>query len=220
VAYVYQLHSHQIPTVAGEPVLYGDNVRYLLPTILHPNEVLDGAVVRSYFHLNMETYGIQNHAVIRDLYARHGKSLEFTGVVVYVANQLAEERQRATLMGSNLVKYALRADGAVFTKSIGGAPNMDMALVANRCEELGVKTSLILGDMGTSSEDATLFNFASLDAIVSTGGSGFTARLGPAERVITPSGETQGGEMVSVGAGRLAGTVDQLGGSHLTLVRF
>jgi sarcosine reductase len=220
VAYVYQLHSHQIPTVAGEPVLYGDNVRYLLPTVIHPNEILDGAVVRSYFHLNMETYGIQNHAVIRDLYRRHGQSLEFTGVVVYVANQLAEERQRATLMGSNLVKYALRADGAVFTKSIGGAPNMDMALVANRCEELGVRTSLILGDMGTSSEDSTLFNFASLDAIVSTGGSGFSAILGPVKRVVGANGELVGGETVSVGAGRVAGMVDQLGGSHLTLARF
>src|SRR5262245_13968609 len=45
VAYVFMLASHQVPTEANEPVLYGDNVRYLLPTILHPNEVLDGAVL-------------------------------------------------------------------------------------------------------------------------------------------------------------------------------
>jgi glycine reductase len=134
VAYVYQLHSHQRPTVPGEPVLYGDNCRHLLPTILHPNEVLDGAVLRAYGYSNMETYGIQNHGVILDLYARHGVDLNFAGVVVYVANQLAEERQRATLIASNLVKHTLRADGAVFTKSGGGAPNVDMALIAERCE--------------------------------------------------------------------------------------
>ncbi|MDE3075678.1 MAG: hypothetical protein KGJ86_09620, partial [Chloroflexota bacterium] len=75
VAYVYQLHSHQVPTVPGEPLLYGDNCRHLLPTILHPNEILDGAVVRSYHHLNMETYDIQNHGLILDLYRRHGREL-------------------------------------------------------------------------------------------------------------------------------------------------
>src|SRR5581483_8015647 len=58
VAYVYQLHSQQYPTLPGEPVLYGDNVRHLLPTILHPNEIFDGAVVRNYRPFGLETYAI------------------------------------------------------------------------------------------------------------------------------------------------------------------
>ena len=75
--------------------MYGDNCRHLLPTMLHPNEIIDGAVVRA--------YGIQNHGVIADLYAPRG---------VYVANQLAAERQRATLLASNLVTYTLGAAGS------------------------------------------------------------------------------------------------------------
>src|SRR5207237_4516294 len=104
IAYIFQVHSHQRPTVPGEGLLYGDNCRHLMPTILHPNEVLDGAVMCAYDSNAMETWSIQNHAVILDLYRRHGRELSFAGVVVNVANQLVEERDRATVLTGNLVK--------------------------------------------------------------------------------------------------------------------
>jgi glycine reductase len=227
VAYVYQLHSHQRPTVPGEPLLYGDNCRHLLPTIVHANEVLDGAVVRSYTHMNMETYSIQNHGIISDLYARHGVDLNFVGVVVYVANQLAEERQRATLIASNLVKETLRADGAIFTKSGGGAPNVDMALIAERCEDLGVKSTLILwetGAPGASDQDATLFNTPSLDAIVSIGASQLGLELGAVDRVVSAAAaEVADGPMCAamrVRTTQLCGATDHLGASALLGARY
>ena len=43
---VYQIHSHQRPTGVDEGILYGDPVRRMLPTLVHPNEILDGAVGR------------------------------------------------------------------------------------------------------------------------------------------------------------------------------
>jgi glycine reductase len=225
VAYVYQLHSHQRPTVPGEPLLYGDNCRQLLPTILHPNEVLDGAIVRSYTYTNLETYSIQNHGIISDLYARHGVDLNFVGVVVYVANQLAVERQRATLIASNLVKHTLRADGAIFTKSGGGAPNVDMALIAERCEELGVKSTLILwetGAPGSSDQDATLFNTPSLDAIISIGASQLGLELGAVDRVVSAADDDVGAlhAAMPVRTTRLCGATDHLGASALMGVRY
>ncbi len=225
VAYVYQLHSHQRPTVPGEPLMYGDNCRHLLPTILHPNEIIDGAVVRAYGYSNMETYGIQNHGVIADLYARHGRDLNFVGVVVYVANQLAEERQRATLLASNLVNSTLRAEGAIFTKSGGGAPNVDMALIAARCEELDVKTSLILwesGAPGATDEDAALFNTPSLDAIVNIGATQLRLDLSPVDRVVAPSGRdgaAHQGEL-RVASSQLCGATDHLGASAFMGARY
>ena len=48
VAYVFQIHSHQRPTGVDEGILYGDPVRRMLPTVVHPNEILDGAVVRGF----------------------------------------------------------------------------------------------------------------------------------------------------------------------------
>jgi sarcosine reductase len=225
VAYVYQLHSHQRPTVPGEPLMYGDNCRHLLPTILHPNEILDGAVVRAYGYSNMETYGIQNHGVITDLYARHGTDLNFVGVVVYVANQLAAERQRATLLASNLVKYTLKANGAIFTKSGGGAPNVDMALIAARCEDLGIKTSLILwesGAPGAGDEDAALFNTPSLDAIVNIGATQLRLDLAPVDRVVAPPGQDTRSykDALRVGSSQMCGATDHLGASAFMGARY
>src|SRR5262249_30362168 len=61
VAYVFQIHSHQRPTGIEEGILYGDPIRRMLPTIVHPNEVLDGAVLRGFMGRNATTYAIQNH---------------------------------------------------------------------------------------------------------------------------------------------------------------
>ncbi len=221
VAYVYQLHSHQRPTVPGEGLLYGDNCRHLLPTIMHPNEVLDGAVVRAYDGMAIQTHGIQNHPVILDLYRRHGRDLDFAGVVVNVANQLPEERDRATVMTANLVKDALHADGAVFTKSGGGAPHVDMALAAERCEQLGVKTSMLAWDLSSAddgAEGAQLFSSPLLNAIVSTGSNNVDFPMPPVERVIAATPEMaerfQGG--VEVQALRAVGLMDQLGAARFT----
>jgi sarcosine reductase len=221
VAYVCQLHSHQRPTVPGEGLLYGDNCRHLLPTIVHPNDVLDGAVLRAYDSMAMETWSIQNHALILDLYRRHGHDLDFAGVVVNVANQLVEERDRCTVLTANLVKYALQAKGAIFTKSGGGAPHVDMALAAERCEELGVKTTLLAWDL-TSTDDGTegaqLFSSPLLDAIVSLGSNNIDVALPAAERVIAPSAalaERYQGDIASP-ALRTVGVMDQLGGSRFT----
>jgi len=142
-------------------------------------------------------------------------------LVVNVANQLPEERDRATIISSNLVKWALRADGAVLTKTGGGAPHVDMALVAERCEQLGVKTTMLAWDL-TSPDDglegASLFNSPLLDAIVSVGSNNFDLPMAPVERVIAPSAELaeryQG--QLSVHALRAVGAMDQLGGSRLT----
>src|SRR2546422_1021621 len=56
VAYVFQIHSHQRPTGLDEGILYGDPVRRMLPTIVHPNEVLDGAVLRGFMGRSVTTW--------------------------------------------------------------------------------------------------------------------------------------------------------------------
>ena len=75
-------------------------------------------------------------------------------------------------IASNLARFALRADGVVLTKSGGGAPHVDMAELAHRCEQLGLATCLIAWDSsGTGSGDdgAALFNYPDLNAIVNFG---------------------------------------------------
>jgi len=225
VAYVYQLLSHQYPTQPGEPVLYGDNVRHLLPTILHPNEVLDGAVVRNYRAFGMETYSIQNHPVITELYRRHGQTLDFAGVVVTVAHNTLEERERAVTLAANLVVHTLHADGAVLTKSGGGAPHVDMAQVAQRLERLGVRTVLLAWDAssaGAGDEGAALFNYPELDAIVNYGSNGFTFALPAVERTLVgrPDLAAALAGPLEVEVLSICGAMDQLGAGRLTAVTY
>src|SRR5262245_61272064 len=186
VAYVFQIHSHQRPTGIDEGILYGDPVRRMLPTLAHPNEILDGAVMRGFMGRNRTTYATQNHPVIRALYAQHGRTLWFAGVVLTVAHATEPERVRSAAMAAGLVADVLGADGAVFTKIGGGAPHVDMAQAAAQCESLGVKTALIVEDMSTdgSSEGMLLFNFPGLDALVNVGSSQETLALPAVSRVV------------------------------------
>jgi glycine reductase complex component B subunit alpha and beta len=225
IAYVFQLHSHQRPTAPGEPILYGDNARHLLPTILHPNEVLDGGVLPGYNSMGMETYAVQNHGVILDLYGRHGRDIDFAGVVAVVAHQTVDERARTNVMAANLVRHVLRADGAVFTKSGGGAPHVAMAEVARQCELLGVKTSLLAWEISegeTGGEGSALFNYPELNAIVNYGCNGFGVALPAVERVITTDPELAPklARAMDVNANRLCGAMDQLGSGVLTAARY
>src|SRR5262245_66533054 len=93
----------------------------MLPTSLHPNVVLDGAVLRGFMGRSVTTWATQNHPMIRALYAAHGRMLWFAGVVVTVAQATEPERVRSAFMAADLVAHTLGADGAVLTK-IGGSP--------------------------------------------------------------------------------------------------
>ena len=186
VAYVFQIHSHQRPTGLDEGILYGDPVRRMLPTIVHPNEVLDGAVLRGFMGRSVTTWATQNHPVIRSLYAQHGRTLWFAGVVVTVAQATEPERVRSAFQAAGLVAHALGADGAVFTKIGGGAPHVDMAQAASQCEALGVKTTVLVEDMSTdgSAEGMLLFDLPGVDAMVNVGSSHEPLTLPAMDRVV------------------------------------
>lgn len=172
VAYFYQLYSPQHDHLGiSDPCFYGADVRNLTPTIIHPNEVLDGGVVGAHTIRALDTYTIQNHGVIKELYGRHGKDLLFAGVVCGVANLEPVPRKRQAVMASNLVKNVLGADGVILTKIHGGLPHVDLALVAEECEKLGVKTAIFIQPLisyGTLA-DTLLFNAEAVNLIITVG---------------------------------------------------
>ena len=221
VAYVFQVHSHQRPTGVDEGILYGDPVRRMVPTILHPNEILDGAVLRGFMGRNATTWAIQNHPVIRALYAEHGRTLWFAGVVVTVAHATEPERVRSAFMAAELVAHALGADGALLTKIGGGAPHVDMAQAAAQCEALGVKTTLIVEDMSTdgSAEGMLLFDFPGMDALVNVGSGQHRLSFPAMERVVGADdlAAKLGGEMNAT-YGTLCGAIEQIGATHVMAV--
>ncbi|MGH7812097.1 MAG: glycine/sarcosine/betaine reductase component B subunit, partial [Candidatus Binatia bacterium] len=97
VAYIFPMHSHQHPTQQKETVFYGSNIQGFMPTIVHPNEILDGALMFSY---SAFTWFAQNHPVIEELYRRHGKDLWFAGVVLTVAPVTVSEKERNAMLAA------------------------------------------------------------------------------------------------------------------------
>ena len=224
VAYIFMVHCTSYPAIPGEPVLYGDNIRLFLPSIIHPNEILDGAIVNPYDGIGTETYVIQNHPVIKELYRRHGKDLRFVGVILTVSRVTEPERERAAVMAANMVKSLLGADGVILTKASSGAPDIDLAQTAQSCEDLGVKSVPIIFDRSSRGEVGEVFNLPGARAIVSTANQYTTLHLPCVERIIgkrvtLPSGVSCDGELDKVFR-FIRGGLDQEGITNIIPVRY
>jgi sarcosine reductase len=228
VAYVYQIHSLQqpIPKNLNWPIFYGDDTRKLLPTIVHPNEVLDGAIIGGYTGHGIETHTILNHPIIQELYKRHGKDLCFVGVVVTVAQITEPERERLAVISAKLAKSVLGADAVVLTKIGGGAPHVDLAQTCERCEELGLKTALIAVDQSVVGDCkyALLFNIPQANAVVNAGSMDALITLPPVKKVIAGpatfmfSGHSESAEdEISIISWALCGAVSHVGASRMMM---
>lgn len=174
IAYIFQIFSMQYKSLVGEPVFYGSDVDGLVPTVLHPNEVLDGAVLNPHRNPLLETYVIQNQPIIRGLYRRHEKDLVFAGVIITTAHNNPAEYERSANVAAKLAKWVLDADGVVITKAGGGAPEVAMSQMALHCERLNIKTAIAMMQMTSDARDAAsesnvMFDSRELDAIVSMG---------------------------------------------------
>jgi len=94
VAYVQTLLSEGL---LHDTYLYGVDAKKILPSLIHPNEVMDGAIVSGNCVSACDkhtTYHHLNNPVIKELYRRHGKDLIFIGVVIRNRNVTLSENER------------------------------------------------------------------------------------------------------------------------------
>jgi len=170
VVYLFQV----IPYIYGEmaPGALGSVGPGHLPSIIHPNEILDGAMVNSFSApacMREATYLLQNHAVIQELYKRHDKDLDFRGVVIYMFGDSVKAKQRIVNYAANLTSM-LGADGAILSHLGGGHPTVDVMLLCEKLERNGIKTVLLLVEMAANPRDSGFVHYVNeADAIVSTG---------------------------------------------------
>ena len=229
IVYIFQIQTLQFEPIAGEPVLYGRNVPDIVPTLIHPNEVFDGAVTSALPALNVQTYHIQNHPIIRELYRRHGRQLSFAGVIITLAPNNVADIERVSNISANLAKHVVGAEGAILTKTGGGAPELTMARTAQRCEQLGIKTAIAMLHMGADISDTkygatTIFSMSEVDAIVSMGVPFMDLELPAVDRIIGRPDPSQEGPSIHEGMVRsirwIKGSQCQLGSSRLKAVRY
>ena len=227
IAYIFPMHSHQHPTQQKETVFYGSNIQGFMPTIVHPNEILDGALMFSY---SAFTWFAQNHPVIHELYRRHGVDLWFAGVVLTVAPVTIAEKERNTALAARLAKEVLNADGIIATKIGGGAVDTDLMMIYTRAEEMGMKAALII--MERYPDTGITFVPANVNALVTPGLTRDAITLPAVERIIggetialdngNPDSENPGitptpaHEELNLWMGDIVGAISQVGASRLT----
>jgi glycine reductase len=172
VVYVMQLQS-QMEEDGYNALVYGWNSNHMLPTYMHPNEILDGAIVSGSFmpvSSKFSTYDHSNNPVIKNLYKEHGKTINFLGVIMSNLNVALEQKERSALFVSNIAN-SLGADGAIVAEEGYGNPDADFIACIVELEKAGVKvvgiTNECTGRDGMSQPLVALDPLA--DAIVSTG---------------------------------------------------
>lgn len=168
VLYYYQCPSH----VYGVKRSWSGAQQGSLPNLIHPNEVLDGAVVNASTWTACTrdvTYLIQNHPVIEELYAQHGQSLDFIGVVIYDAADDTAGKERNSTWGARIASL-VSADEAILTYHGGGHLIVDVMLTLQKLERQGIKTVVILPELAADPKESGFVDFVpEAQAIVSSG---------------------------------------------------
>jgi sarcosine reductase len=191
--YIDQLHQQGL---LAQTFFYGKHIQGLEPTMVHPNEMLDGALVNGNYRQpgRAITYGHTDNFVVRELYRRHGHDVNFLGVVIgrgWQDTQYLKERQGwmmarvARLLGAQLAIISADVGGT------GGNNTIDFMQTIKACEQMGIRTVAILQEAGNpDGSDPTLVDYVpEADALVSVGGIGWHTPAAPAvARVI--GGET------------------------------
>lgn len=167
---------------------YGWDTNHMLPTFMHPNEVLDGAIISGSFmpcSSKWSTYDFQNFPMIKRLYEEHGKTINFLGVIMSNLNVALEQKERAALFVAQIAK-SLGADAAVVAEEGYGNPDADFTACLVALEDAGVKTIGLTNECtgrDGASQPLVSMNPKS-DAIVSCGNVSSIIELPPMETVL------------------------------------
>ena len=185
VGYVYQCMSQGL---LHDTYIYGRDSKKMNPTLISPLAVFDGAIVSGNCvspGSKTTTYHHQNNAVIRELFRRDGRELNFIGVIVSPLMVTLEEKYRNTVMTANLAEM-LGVDGVIQSQEGFGNPTTDLMMICEALENRGIKTVLISNeDAGVDGRSESLPDGnEKADAIVSTGNSNATIELPPMDKII------------------------------------
>lgn len=185
VAYVYMLQSQGL---LHDTYYYGVDVKNMVPTLMHPTEVMDGAIVSGNCVSACDkntTYHHQNNPVIHDLLKRHGQDLCFVGCVVTNENVTLLDKQRSSDLVAKLVED-LGVDGVIITEEGFGNPDTDLMMNCTKIEAKGIKTVLITDEY--AGQDGTSQSLAdgspAADAVISGGNANEVVTLPAMDKII------------------------------------
>jgi glycine reductase complex component B subunit alpha and beta len=228
VVYVYMLQSQGL---LHDTYYYGIDVKQMVPTLMYPTEIMDGAIVSGNCVSACDkntTYHHLNSPVIYDLMEKHGKEICFLGCVVTNENVTLGDKQRSSNMVAKLVEF-LGADGAIISEEGFGNPDADLIMNCTKVEKKGVKTVLVTDEYaGRDGASQSLADADPLaDAVVTAGNANEVITLPPMEKLIgyaEPADTIAGGfdgslkadGSITVEIQAITGATNELGFNKLT----
>ncbi len=191
VVYIQCVHSPQAMSHSEHTFCTGTYgmTRLTPPWLVHPNEILDGALSGPYRTMFATSWTVMNNPLLLELYRRHGRTLAFLGVIVFRTEWTTQHEK--DLMAEQAAKLAkmLGAEGALVTWDAGGNEFIEVVHTVRACERLGIKTVFLTSeDSPEGGAPSLLKPLPEADAIVTTGF--FNAslldlgRMPPVDRVI------------------------------------
>jgi len=202
VAYVYMLQTQGL---LHDTYVYGVDAKRILPTLISPTEVFDGAIVSGNCVSACDkntTYVHLNNPVIEELFARHGKDYNFVGVIITNENVTLADKERSSNYTAKLAEM-LGIDAAIVSEEGFGNPDADLVMNCRKLEQKGIKTVLITDEYAgrDGSSQSLADTTPEANAVVTAGNAN--------ETIVLPKLDTVIGhvEVVDVIAGGFAGSL-------------
>lgn len=142
VGYVYMLQTQGL---LHDTYVYGVDAKQIVPTLLYPTEIMDGAIVSGNCVSACDknpTYVHLNNGVIEELYEKHGKEINFLGVIITNENVYLADKERSSNWTAKLTRY-LGLDAVIISQEGFGNPDTDLIMNCKKVEGEGVKTVIV-----------------------------------------------------------------------------
>lgn len=185
VAYVQMLQSQGL---LHDTYVYGVDAKQTLSTILCPTEIMDGAIVSGNCVSACDknpTYVHLNNPVVEELFAQHGKTLNFVCQIVTNENVYLADKERSSNWTAKLCRM-LDLDGVIVSQEGFGNPDTDLIMNCKKIEAEGVKTVIITDEYaGRDGKSQSLADAdPAADAVVTGGNANQVVILPKMDKVI------------------------------------
>lgn len=185
VAYVLMLQSQGL---MHDTYVYGVDAKQSLTTMLYPTEIMDGAIVSGNCVSACDkntTYHHLNNPVVHDLFAEHGKTLNFVGVIITNENVYLADKERSSDWSAKLAEF-LGLDGVLISQEGFGNPDTDLIMNCKKIEAKGIKTVIITDEYaGRDGSSQSLADAdVSANAVVTGGNANEVIELPALDKVI------------------------------------
>lgn len=185
VGYVQMLQTQGL---LHDTYVYGVDAKQIVPTIMYPTEIMDGAIVSGNCVSACDkntTFHQMNNPVIHDLMEAHGKDLNFVGVIITNENVYLADKERSSNWTAKLAEY-LGLDAVIISQEGFGNPDTDLIMNCTKIEKKGIKTVIITDEYaGRDGSSQSLADADALaNAVVTGGNANEVIELPPMDKVI------------------------------------